>query len=117
MKPDGINDVHFQIIHDFQKNDELVSVNIRKTAIGIGIWTTNNPINWAIAVKADGKPLNTTANLPTLGSLSGKVMLDIYFASNSNPKLNEKNNVYEVSLTIKDKEGKQSVINKTVTIK
>jgi hypothetical protein len=117
IKPDGINDLHFQIVHDFQKNDELVSVTITKTAIGVGYWGTNDLIKWVIAVKADGKLLNATANLTTLGNLSGKVKLDIYFASNTDPKLNEKNNTYNVTLTTKDKQGKESVINKTVTMK
>jgi hypothetical protein len=114
IKPDGINDLHFQITHDFQKNNELVSVVISK--IG-GTWASNNPGNWVAVVKVDDKALNATANLPSLGNLSGKVKLDIYIASNTDPKLSEKNISYAATLTIKDKQGKVSVIQKTVTIK
>jgi hypothetical protein len=125
IKPDGINDLHFQITHDFQKNDELVSVTILKTASGDsapnvpGDWSTkNNDLRfWIIAVEANGKTLNKKANSPTLGNLSGKVKLDLYSANVTGPKYSEKNNAYEVTLTIKDKEGKQSVIKKAVTIK
>jgi hypothetical protein len=116
IKPDGNNDMHFQITHDFKKDDELVSVNITKTAVRVGYWGTNSLVSWVIAVKADGKALNAIANLTSLGQLSGKVKLDIYFASNTDPKLNEKDS-YNVTLTIKDKQGKQSVINKIVTMK
>jgi hypothetical protein len=120
IKPDGINDWHFQMVHDFQKNDELVSVVItRKLSTGGfgGNWQTNNANNWVLAVKADGKALNATANLLSLGNLSGKVKLDFYIAKNNDPKLTEKNNSYDVSLTTKDKQGKEVVIIKTVTIK
>jgi hypothetical protein len=114
MKPDGIKDLHFQIVHEFKKNDELVSVVISK--IG-GTWASNSPSNWVAAVKVDDKVLNATANSPSLGNLSGKVKLDIYIASNTDPKLSEKNISYAATLTIKDEQGKQLVIKKTVTIK
>jgi hypothetical protein len=120
IKPDGINDLHFQIVHEFKRNDELVSVTIHRTAPNIpGNWSTSQisvPF-WIIAVEADGKTLNKNETLSTsLGNLSGKVKLDLY-ASDSNGQFSKKNNVYEVSLTIKDNQGKQSVIKKAVTIK
>ena len=118
IKPDGVNDLHFQITHDFQKNDELVSVVISCKKIDApGAWATNNPNNWVAAVKVDGKTLNATSNLPTLGNLSGKVKLDIYASNDAGQKYSRKNNVFDIALTIKDKQGKESVIKKAVTIK
>ena len=115
IKPDGINDLHFQIAHDFQKNNELVSVVINSTESGAA-WSTNSS-NWVVAVIVDGKALNKTGNLPTLGNLSGIVKLDIYAGNISGPSLSKKNSGYKATLNIKDEQGKQLVIQKTVTIK
>ena len=122
IKPDGINDLHFQITHDFKKNNELVSVTINKTSAPNipGHWSTSKisiPF-WIIAVEADGKTLNKNDTLSTtLGNLSGKVKLDLYAPNARTPNYSEKNNAYEVILTIKNKQGKESVISKAVTIK